>query len=252
MILKREMVYIAGPMRGIKYYNFPAFDSARDRLRSLGYDVCSPADLDRQDGYDALQDTERIEWNSCPPELGSLDEVLRRDLRCLLDCDQIYMLPGWQDSKGACAERAVALWAGKGINPMGAPYQGPSSTSDAFVPNPAPAGPCGEVRVVDPVTGGAKGSKLARFDLIPTGPLWELAEHYGKGARKYEERNYERGYKWSLSFAAAMRHLQQFWGGEDMDGETGCKHVIAAAWHCFALALFMKTHPELDDRPKGK
>lgn len=106
-----------------------------------------------------------------------------------------------------------------------------------------------EVRMVDPDTGAAKGSKLARFDLIPAKPLWELAEHYGKGCAKYSSRNWERGYDWSLSFAACMRHLQQFWAGEDIDPETGSKHVIAAAWHALAMAEFMETHPEKDDRP---
>ena len=108
----------------------------------------------------------------------------------------------------------------------------------------------GEVREKDPTTGAEKGSKLARFDLIPEAPLWELAEHYGRGAQKYAERNYERGYKWSLSFAAAMRHLWAFWRGEDRDPETGTRHVICAAWHCLALALFAETHPEKDDRVK--
>jgi hypothetical protein len=49
---------------------------------------------------------------------------------------------------------------------------------------------------VDPVTGGVKGQKLARFDLIPVNPLWELAEHFGRGAQKYADRNFERGYDW--------------------------------------------------------
>lgn len=109
-----------------------------------------------------------------------------------------------------------------------------------------------ETRVVNPATGGEKGSKLARFDLIPTGPLWELAEHFGKGCAKYSERNWERGYKWSLSYAAAMRHANQFWNGEDMDPEAGSKHVIAAAWHLLALAWFMDNKRELDDRPTTK
>ena len=42
-----------------------------------------------------------------------------------------------------------------------------------------------ELRIVDPNTGGAKGTKIARFSLIPSEFLWALAEHYGKGARKY-------------------------------------------------------------------
>lgn len=107
-----------------------------------------------------------------------------------------------------------------------------------------------EHRVVNETTGGEKGQKLARMDLIPAKPLYELAEHFGKGCKKYTDRNWERGYKWSLSYGAAMRHSVQFWDGEDLDPETGSKHAIAAAWHWLAIAEFMETHPELDDRVK--
>lgn len=107
-----------------------------------------------------------------------------------------------------------------------------------------------EVRVTSS-TGGEKGSKLARFDLVPVRPLTELAELYGRGAAKYEDRNWERGYDWGLSYAALCRHLTQFWAGQDRDEETGAKHIIAVAWHAFALAQFMETHPEFDNRPSG-
>jgi hypothetical protein len=105
-----------------------------------------------------------------------------------------------------------------------------------------------ELRVIDPVTGGEKGSKLARFDLIPQDVLWMLAEHYGRGAQKYEDRNWERGYKWSLSYAALMRHLSAFWQGEDTDAETGSPHIIAAVWHAMALAAFQERAIGTDDR----
>lgn len=105
-----------------------------------------------------------------------------------------------------------------------------------------------EVRVVDPSTGGEKGQKLARFDLIPAGPLWEVARHYGVGARKYEDRNWERGYRWSLSFGAMMRHAWLFWRGEDRDPETGTHHMAAVVFHALALIEFTTTHPQLDDR----
>jgi hypothetical protein len=105
-----------------------------------------------------------------------------------------------------------------------------------------------EVRLTSK-TGGEKGSKLARFDLLPVGPLTELAEHFGRGAQKYEDRNWERGYDWSLSYAALMRHLTQFWAGEDIDPETGGKHIIAVAWHALALAQFMDRNREFDNRP---
>lgn len=105
-----------------------------------------------------------------------------------------------------------------------------------------------EIRSTDSKTGGQKGTKLARFDLIPAGPLTELAEHFGRGARKYESRNWEKGYAWGNSFAAMMRHAWQFWGGEDIDAETGSAHLIAVAWHALVLCEFMLKHKSGDDR----
>ena len=95
-----------------------------------------------------------------------------------------------------------------------------------------------EVQVIDSFTGGQKGSKLARFDLVPAGPLYDLAEHYGRGAIKYADRNWEKGYNWSLSFAALNRHLWAWWNGENVDPETGSSHLTAVAWHAFALREF--------------
>lgn len=112
----------------------------------------------------------------------------------------------------------------------------------------------GEVRSVDPRTGAQKGTKLARFDLVPVGPLTELAEHYGRGAGKYADNQWRAGYDWSKSYAAALRHLTAFWSGEDFDPDPmmeGSTHLQAAAWHIFCLMEFFRTFPEGDDRWKG-
>lgn len=103
----------------------------------------------------------------------------------------------------------------------------------------------------DPNTGAQKARKLARFDLVPPGPLWLLAEHYGKGAQKYADRNWEGGYDWGKSYGSLMNHLMLFWMGEDVDEDTGTLHIIAVAWHAFALAEYFYTHPEKDNRPYG-
>lgn len=67
------------------------------------------------------------------------------------------------------------------------------------------------------------------------------------------EDNWRRGYDWSLSYAALQRHAWAFWNREDIDEETGSKHLIAAAWHCLTMAHWMN-NPELaqkyDDRPR--
>ena len=125
-------------------------------------------------------------------------------------------------------------------------------------------------------TGGAKGVKPARFDLIPSGALRALAEHYGRGAAKYDDNQWRKGYEWSKSYAALQRHLADFWEGKDYDvcsndpggcslvdakGEpfeptaedtcfnhTGSHHLDAAMWHAFALRTFVDEHPDHDDR----
>lgn len=101
-------------------------------------------------------------------------------------------------------------------------------------------------------TGGEKGQKTARFDLIPAKPLWQLAELYGKGAEKYADRNWELGYDWSLSYAAAQRHMNLFWQGEDIDPEMGLPHPVCAMFHMMALTEFLRTHPDFDNRPAAQ
>jgi hypothetical protein len=110
--------------------------------------------------------------------------------------------------------------------------------------------------------------KNVRPDLIPARAEIELAHHYSEGAEKYTEygddgrithdgsNNWRLGYEWSKSIAALERHILAFKSGEDYDepwpnGNPGSKHIIAAAWHCLALATFMDECPELDDRWKG-
>lgn len=106
-----------------------------------------------------------------------------------------------------------------------------------------------EVRSVSS-TGAEKGTKDERFDLIPTDALAKVARHFGVGARKYADHNWRKGYEWSKSYAAMQRHAQAFWGGEDIDEETGSPHMAAVAFHSLALLTYMDEHREFDDRYK--
>lgn len=89
--------YLSGPMSGIKDENFPAFKAAARALRLLGYEVVNPAEFDTD--VDGLG--ERSRWV----------KFLKADIKALMDCDGIVMLPGWESSKGAKLEHynAVAL-----------------------------------------------------------------------------------------------------------------------------------------------
>lgn len=82
-------VYISGPMTGIEDENFPAFNRASALLRSMGFDVENPADKGIIEGW---------EW----------EDYLRYDLKMMADCQAIYLLPGWENSKGARLEVHVA------------------------------------------------------------------------------------------------------------------------------------------------
>jgi len=108
--------YITGPMRGLPFFNFPAFDGARDLGISLGYNVISPADLDRKVGIDPVADPGCVErMKKEKPDL--LQDIVRRDIEVILDLDPknndgLALLPDWRKSIGASAEVAVALFKG--------------------------------------------------------------------------------------------------------------------------------------------
>ena len=105
-----KRAYIAGPMRGYDNYNFPAFDAAYVDMIGREYIPVSPADMDRM--YEG--------WDLYPPETGfdsgDLKRFIRRDLAVILDLDPatdiIYMLKGWENSKGALVEKALAEFVG--------------------------------------------------------------------------------------------------------------------------------------------
>lgn len=107
-----------------------------------------------------------------------------------------------------------------------------------------------EQRVVDPDTGGEKGTKPSQLGWIDPLALIELGNVAGYGAEKYAKWNYLKGYDWSLSYNAMMRHLNAFWSGEDIDPESGSSHLAHAAWHCLALLAFSIRDKGTDDRFK--
>ena len=100
-----------GPMRGYSLYNFPSFDIMRDTLLASGIEVVSPADLDRDTGFDPFKMPAYWDWDALPCGF-SLHEAAKRDLLALMGCNAYVTLSGWEISKGALAEKAVADWLG--------------------------------------------------------------------------------------------------------------------------------------------
>ena len=106
--------YVAGPMRGIAEFNFPAFDAATIKLRAAGYEVFSPAERDRDKNFNPIGMSGKQETVE---EFSAIGFDLRDALAC--DCEficrtatHIFMLPGWARSTGATAERALAISLG--------------------------------------------------------------------------------------------------------------------------------------------
>ncbi len=76
--------------------NFPAFHAAATELRAQGHHVENPAEINA--------DT-TTPWLEC----------MRTDLALLVTCDAVYLLPGWQNSRGARIEQSVAAGLGLGL-----------------------------------------------------------------------------------------------------------------------------------------
>ena len=84
---------------------------------------------------------------------------------------------------------------------------------------------------------------------LPAKALLCVSRVYTYGARKYSEHNWRRGYKWSLSYDALMRHLLLWRDGHDIDEESSLPHLAHAVFHAFALSHFQLTCTGTDDRP---
>ncbi len=82
-------IYLAGPMRGIPDYNFPEFYKYACKLRFQGHVVFNPAELGiHQD---------------------NIREIFEAEMGWLCrNAEAVYLMPGWQASLGAIAERALA------------------------------------------------------------------------------------------------------------------------------------------------
>jgi len=110
--MSTRKIYIAGPMRGHYQFNFPAFDRACLHLRARDWIVVSPAELDRSIGFDPTDLPDDFDWNDPAKCDFSISDAIKRDVHAICGCDAIYLLKGWESSRGATAEKSIAEWLG--------------------------------------------------------------------------------------------------------------------------------------------
>lgn len=120
-------------MTGLPEWNFPAFDEAAQTLRAQGHEVVNPAEFVRASGFNPATRTELSNQELREAMVAEFAGLTRLtpillswpdrkyysgiDARAcggygLADCTDLLLLPGWESSKGAFAEAAVAFWLG--------------------------------------------------------------------------------------------------------------------------------------------
>lgn len=87
-------IYVSGPMSGYKEHNFPAFEAATKDLRGKGYTVISPHENDNGDTSNT--------WHY----------YMRQDIVHVAKCNQVLVLEGWENSRGARVEVFLARMLG--------------------------------------------------------------------------------------------------------------------------------------------
>ena len=87
------------------------------------------------------------------------------------------------------------------------------------------------------------------LSLVPPKSLVEVAKAFGYGAKKYGQFNYlAGGFKSHRLVDAALRHLNSYLQGDDIDQESGNTHLSHAI---AAIMMLLENHLEgtiVDDR----
>jgi len=85
--------YVAGKITGLPIGEVKQkFNTISNELTEKGYQVVKPL---------AISGDSRC-W----------DDVIRNDIKQMMECDEVHMLPDWQESRGAQLERDIALRLG--------------------------------------------------------------------------------------------------------------------------------------------
>ena len=227
-------MYVAGPMRGISQFNFAAFDCARDLLRSKGYQVISPADLDRANGFDGTSPHE--------PSAAELNQMIGRDLDAIRTCTHIALLPGWEKSSGVAVELPLARFLG--LKVLDATTGLPYTYGDEME---TPSDPGYDLGSKPSNPKDLIGSTKVPLGLFPTTAIAAGCMAFHEGMCKYGRMNWRVvGVRASIYYDAMLRHLQAWWEGEDIDPDSGLSH-LAKAIACNAVLIDAMAAGKLTD-----
>lgn len=72
----------------------------------------------------------------------------------------------------------------------------------------------------------------------------EVSQHYAEGAKKYADRNMEKGLPWHSMVDSALRHYTKWRRGDDDE-----PHARAVIWNLLTLLYMVDNKPELNDLP---
>ncbi|KKL52760.1 hypothetical protein LCGC14_2282260 [marine sediment metagenome] len=103
-----KTLYLTGPMRGIRYYNFPAFIEACEQLELKGYAVLCPASTDIAEGFNASKPEDELTTED-------MERFIVRDVQMVIESDGVAVLPGFEKSKGAMVEVSLARFLDKPV-----------------------------------------------------------------------------------------------------------------------------------------
>jgi hypothetical protein len=94
------------------------------------------------------------------------------------------------------------------------------------------------------------GTKKVPFSTVSAPVIAEIGLAMLEGSRKYGRHNYRAiGVRGSVYYDACLRHLTQWWEGEDIDPDSGLSHIVKAAACLIVLRDAMLLDKVADDRP---
>lgn len=97
---------------------------------------------------------------------------------------------------------------------------------------------------------GLAGMKKPPMSCLPMAPLMEVGVAMLEGALKYGRHNYRvSGCRASTYYDGTMRHMNEWWEGEDVDPDSGLSHITKAISSLLVLRDSMIQGKFNDDRP---